>query len=129
MNGNEPSTAAEALASADSAARSFSTRSRHRTNKSLANLASLARFFGVAKNWQLQEAKNQFSTVVERALTDGYQVVTRHGRPAVVVMSMEEFRRLNPRRQSLVDFLADSPLRALEELPKRRRDAPRKVSL
>jgi len=83
----------------------------------------------VAKNWQLQEAKNQFSTVVEKALTDGYQVVTRHGKPAVVVMSMEEFRQLKPNRQPLVDFLADSPLRALADLPDRRRDLPRKVPL
>jgi prevent-host-death family protein len=83
----------------------------------------------VAKNWQLQEAKNQFSTVVDKALTDGYQVVTRHGQPAVVVMSIEEFRRLKPRAQSLSRFLADSPLRDLAELPKRPRDLPRPIKL
>ncbi|MBI2813669.1 MAG: type II toxin-antitoxin system Phd/YefM family antitoxin [Opitutae bacterium] len=83
----------------------------------------------MAKNWQLQEAKNQFSTVVEKALTDGYQVVTRHGQPAVVIMSVEEFRKLKPPRQPLVDFLADSPLRSLGGLPRRPRDLPRKVTL
>ncbi len=83
----------------------------------------------MAKNWQLQEAKNQFSTVVEKALTDGYQVVTRHGQPAVVVMSMKEFRRLKPNRQSLADFLAASPLRVLGEIPQRQRDLPRKSPL
>lgn len=83
----------------------------------------------MAKNWQLQEAKNSFSTVVEKALTEGYQVVTRHGQPAVVVMSVEEFRKLKPAPESLVDFLAASPLRALSALRKRRRDTPRKVSL
>lgn len=83
----------------------------------------------VAKSWQLQEAKNQFSTVVEKALTDGYQVVTRHGQPAVVVMSMKEFHKLKPRTQSLSRFLADSPLRDLGALPKRERDLPRKLSL
>jgi len=83
----------------------------------------------VAKNWQLQEAKNQFSTVVDKALTDGYQVVTRHGQPAVVIMAVEDFRKLKPHRQSLVDFLADSPLGALGDLPKRQRDVPRKVTL
>ena len=83
----------------------------------------------MAKNWQLQEAKNQFSTVVEKALTDGYQVVTRHGQPTVVVMSVEEFRRLKPREQSLSRFLADSPLRDLGDVPKRSRDLPRKFSL
>lgn len=83
----------------------------------------------VANNWQLQEAKNQFSTVVEKALTDGYQVVTRHGQPAVVVMSVEDFRKLKPRAQSLSRFLADSPLRGLGDLPKRQRDLPRQVPL
>ncbi len=83
----------------------------------------------MAKNWQLQEAKNQFSTVVEKALTDGYQVVTRHGQPAVVVMSVEDFRKLKPRAQSLSRFLADSPLRDLGNLPRRQRDLPRQVLL
>lgn len=83
----------------------------------------------MAKNWQLQEAKNQFSAVVEKALTDGYQVVTRHGQPAVVVMSVEEFRKLKPKNKSLVDFLAASPLRGLANLPARATDVPRRVRL
>jgi antitoxin Phd len=83
----------------------------------------------VAKNWQLQEAKNQFSTVVEKALTDGYQVVTRHGQPAVVVMSVEDFRKLMPHSKPLSRFLAESPLQALAEMPRRSRDLPRSVDL
>lgn len=43
--------------------------------------------------WQLQDAKQQFSEVVRRALTDGPQVVTRHGRDAVVVVSAADFAR------------------------------------
>jgi prevent-host-death family protein len=39
--------------------------------------------------WQVQEAKNRFSEVIERALTEGPQVVTRHGRPVVQVVAME----------------------------------------
>ena len=42
--------------------------------------------------WQLQQAKQQFSEVVRRALEDGPQVVTRHGREAVVVVSAAEFK-------------------------------------
>lgn len=83
----------------------------------------------MANNWQLQEAKNQFSTVVEKALTDGYQIVTRHGQPAVVVMSVEEFRKLMPRSQSLSRFLADSPLQALADMPPRASDLPRPIDL
>ena len=83
----------------------------------------------MARNWQRQEAKNQFSAVVEKALTDGYQVITRHGQPTVVVMSVEEFRKLKPRTQSLSRFLADSPLRDLGDMPRRQRDLPRKLTL
>jgi prevent-host-death family protein len=83
----------------------------------------------VSKTWQLQEAKNQFSTVVERALTAGHQIVTRHGKPAVVVVSVDEFRRLQPRGQPLSRFLAESPLRDLGGGSARQRDLPRKVSL
>jgi|APDOM4702015248_1054824.scaffolds.fasta_scaffold318916_2 prevent-host-death family protein len=45
-------------------------------------------------NWQLQEAKQKFSELVRRALTSGPQVVTRHGRAAVVVVSAEDYGRL-----------------------------------
>ena len=52
--------------------------------------------------WQLQQAKQQFSEVVRRALEDGPQVVTRHGREAVVVVSAAEFKTL--RRGPVKDF-------------------------
>jgi prevent-host-death family protein len=45
-------------------------------------------------SWQLQEAKQKFSELVRRALTSGPQVVTRHGRAAVVVVSAEDYGRL-----------------------------------
>jgi prevent-host-death family protein len=83
----------------------------------------------VSKTWQLQKAKDQFSTVVEQALTDGFQLITRHGKPAVVVVSVEEFRKLQPPRQPISRFLARSPLRNLGGAPGRQRDLPRKVLL
>ena len=39
-------------------------------------------------SWQLQEAKNRFSEVVSRALTEGPQTVTRRGTEVVVVVSV-----------------------------------------
>lgn len=38
--------------------------------------------------WQVQEAKNHFSEVIERALTEGPQTVTRHGKPVVQVVAL-----------------------------------------
>ncbi|RCW78910.1 type II toxin-antitoxin system Phd/YefM family antitoxin [Paracoccus lutimaris] len=44
--------------------------------------------------WTLQDAKNRFSAVVDAALAGQPQEVSRRGKPAVVVMAAEEYRRL-----------------------------------
>ena len=59
--------------------------------------------------WQLQDAKNKFSALVDRAVADGPQIVTKHGRPAVVVLSVEEFERLAGPRPDFKEFLASFP--------------------
>jgi antitoxin Phd len=46
-------------------------------------------------SWSLQDAKNRFSTVVDAALAGEPQLVTRHGKPAVVVVAAETFERLH----------------------------------
>jgi len=47
-----------------------------------------------ARAWQLQDAKNRFSAVVDAALAGEPQRVTRRGRPVVVVVAVDEFERL-----------------------------------
>jgi len=42
-------------------------------------------------NWQLQDAKNRLSELVNRALSEGPQIITRHGAPTVVVMDFKDF--------------------------------------
>ena len=63
--------------------------------------------------WTLQEAKNKFSAVVNAALEGTPQEVTRRGKPAVVVLSTLEYRRLLARaeasRGSFVDHLLAFP--------------------
>lgn len=59
--------------------------------------------------WQLQAAKQQFSELVERARREGPQVVTKHGKEAVVVVSVEEYRRLRGNGPSLVEFIRTAP--------------------
>jgi antitoxin Phd len=75
--------------------------------------------------WQLQAAKQRFSEVVERARREGPQVVTNHGKEAVVVVSVEEYRRLRGEEPSLVDFIRSAPSFDLlegERAQDRRRD-------
>ncbi len=64
--------------------------------------------------WQLQEAKNKFSEVVNNALSSGPQVITRHGVETAVLMSYEEFKRLTLPQKSLSAFFRDSPLAEVE---------------
>lgn len=64
--------------------------------------------------WQLQEAKNKFSEVVNEALTSGPQVITRHGVKTVVVISYDEFRKRQVATQRLSHFFRESPLAGLD---------------
>jgi prevent-host-death family protein len=59
--------------------------------------------------WQLQTAKQRFSELVERALRDGPQVVTRRGREVVVVVGMDEYRRLQGSQPDFKEFLRTAP--------------------
>lgn len=59
-------------------------------------------------DWQLAEAKNRLSEVVNRALTEGPQRIRRRG-DRVVVLSEAEYDRLTGKQQSLVEFLLDGP--------------------
>src|SRR5205823_3918405 len=70
------------------------------------SLDSLDRSFGMV--WQLQEAKQKFSEVVRRAIDEGPQVVTRHGDEIVVVLSMEEYRRIT-KKPDLKELLLSGP--------------------
>jgi antitoxin Phd len=75
--------------------------------------------------WQLQEAKAKFSELVQKAIDDGPQTVTRRGKPAVVVLSVEQFELMKKRQISLKDLL---PLLAVDEQDlERNKDLPREI--
>jgi prevent-host-death family protein len=78
--------------------------------------------------WQLQAAKQHFSELVERARREGPQVVTKHGKDAVVVVSAEEYQRLRGNDPSLVKFIRSAPDFDLLDL-QRVRDQGRDVEL
>jgi prevent-host-death family protein len=49
------------------------------------------------RNWSVQDAKNRFSEVIEAARREP-QTVTKHGKPAVVVVAADEYERLRKLR-------------------------------
>ena len=53
-----------------------------------------------------------FSDVMDRALSDGPQTITRKGREAVVVVSTEEWNRKTKHKGNLAGFFAASPFGA-----------------
>ena len=77
--------------------------------------------------WQLQEAKNKFSEVVDQAVKNGPQEITRHGKKTAVILSMKDYRALIGRKGNLADFFRDSPLR--EITIERNKDLPRSIDL
>jgi antitoxin Phd len=59
--------------------------------------------------WQLQTAKARFSQLVQKAIDEGPQTVTRLGKKAVVVLSIEEYAKLREREPSLKEVLMSGP--------------------
>ena len=64
--------------------------------------------------WQLQEAKNRFSRVVENALNDGPQIITKRGVEVAIVLSYAEYQKMLATRQRLSHFFRESPLAGLD---------------
>lgn len=81
--------------------------------------------------WPLQKAKNQFSQVVERAMTEGPQTVTRHGKPVVVVSAIAAkaaAKRPRGTAKPLLALFSSCPV-DLTGIVKRDRSGPRKIDL
>ena len=79
--------------------------------------------------WQVQEAKSRFSELVERAMTEGAQTVTRQGRPAVVVISAEEYERSKRPAKSLMAALRACPEDLSSLVGTRSKEPARKIKL
>lgn len=79
--------------------------------------------------WAVAKAKAQLSAVIDRALADGPQIITRSGRRAVVVVSAKEWERKTKRKGNLAEFFAGSPLRGARVRIKRSNTKPRGIAL
>ena len=79
--------------------------------------------------WQVQTAKQRFSELVERAVKEGPQIVTKHGRETVVVLDIDEYRRLTgtaSNGMTFKEFLMSAPDLSVLDL-ERQKDLPREI--
>lgn len=81
--------------------------------------------------WPLHDAKNRFSAVVTAAVAGEPQRVTRHGKPAVVVISVGEYERLRRLERATAPTFAELLLSMPDggEDLERLKVAPRPVEL
>lgn len=79
--------------------------------------------------WTVVDAKAHLSQVIDQALSQGPQRITRNGRQAVVVVSAEEWDRKTRRKGNLAEFFAASPLRGSGLEVERVKDGPRDIDL
>jgi len=79
--------------------------------------------------WQLQDAKSKFSQLVESAMHDSPQFVTKHGSNAVVVLSFEEYKKMIKPEKDLISFFQDAPFDDFELDITRSKELPRDIEL
>ena len=81
------------------------------------------------RTWQLQEAKSRFSELVEHALTEGPQVVTRRGVEVVVVTSVEDYQEKSADSEGPLEFFRRKPYFDDDLVLERDRSPSREVNL
>ena len=81
------------------------------------------------RNWQLQEAKNKFSRLVEDAQKRGPQIVTKSGKKAVVVVSYDDYEKLTSPDEDLITYFQNCPLAEVNLDINRSKEIPRDIEL
>ncbi|MEX0772698.1 MAG: type II toxin-antitoxin system Phd/YefM family antitoxin [Balneolales bacterium] len=81
------------------------------------------------RKWPLQDAKNKFSELVNKAEYEGPQYVTKRGHESVVVVSFEDYKKLKSKKNDLLDFFKSSPLRGADLDLKRDRSSDREIQI
>lgn len=82
-----------------------------------------------APNWTVAEAKAKFSEIIERAQSEGPQIISKRGRTAAIVVAAEEWERKTKRSGNLAEFFAGSPLRGSELNVRRLKARPKNIRL
>jgi len=61
------------------------------------------------RSWQVQEAKAKFSQLLNETLAEGYQTITKNGKPVAYMISKQEFDRHVQPKASFLDALEQCP--------------------
>jgi prevent-host-death family protein len=81
------------------------------------------------ETWTVANAKARFSELIDKAKSEGPQTVTRNGKPAAVLVSVEEWEKKTAPKGTLLEFLQNSPLRGADLDLRRLNDQPRDIEL
>lgn len=73
----------------------------------------------MTKHWPVQDAKAKFSELLNSAIEDGPQIITRRGVETAVLVPIEEWRKTTTTRRTLKDLLLAEEPRFDLELPER----------
>ena len=74
----------------------------------------------MAKSWQVQEAKAQFSALLDATLEEGPQVVTRRGIETAVIVPFDQWRRMQrPKYSDIKEWLLAAEARTEDLTPPR----------
>lgn len=64
--------------------------------------------------WQLQDAKNKLSEVVDTSITNGPQIISRRGKNTAVLLSYEEYQKLTKPSKNLKQLLLNTGFHELD---------------
>jgi antitoxin Phd len=74
------------------------------------------------KTWQVHDAKARFSELLNAAQSEGPQVVLRRGQETAVLVSIEEWRRMNAKPQMTIkEWLMSDAGRGELNIPDRKK--------
>ena len=83
----------------------------------------------LSNRWQLQEAQNKFSSLVEKARQYGPQIVTKHVEDVVVILDIVEYKKIITPRTRIIDFFKKSPFNDIGLEIERSKEISRDIKL
>lgn len=76
----------------------------------------------------VKDAKNNLSGLIRLAEKGEPQIIRRHDTEVAVVVSIEDWKKMNGKKESFVEFLQNSPLDEIVPYLERDDDPAREVS-